>query len=221
MWLVRHAAVQIEAGICYGRLDVPADAEATAQTARALADALPEHVAHLTVSPRRRCVQLADALCALRPQLRPRIDPRLAEMDFGSWEGQRWDAIGAAALDAWSADFGTCRPGGGERVNDFLARVGAAFDDAAALARQTTAMPGTNGKTGETGETEETGDSYDIGDATVWITHAGVARAALLWQGGKRSLSYASEWPREGLDFGRWQQTGLSPGLPPGRPRSH
>jgi hypothetical protein len=41
LWLVRHAAPLVEAGTCYGALDVPADAQATQQAAQALAQALP------------------------------------------------------------------------------------------------------------------------------------------------------------------------------------
>jgi alpha-ribazole phosphatase len=54
-----------------------------------------------------------------------RIDPRLAEFDFGDWTGRRWDEIGAAPVDAWCADFAHHAPGGGETLADLLARVGA------------------------------------------------------------------------------------------------
>jgi alpha-ribazole phosphatase len=188
LWLVRHAAVQIDAGVCYGRLDVRAHDDATDLAARALAAALPQRIAGVLVSPRKRCSQLADALCALRPQLRPTVDHRLAEMDFGTWEGQRWDAIGGAAIDAWSTDFGSHSPGGGERVNDFLARVGDVWDEAEESARRAAA---------------------DAGDI-VWIVHAGVARAAMLWRAGFRELSIASQWPREGLDFGCFERVRLN-----------
>jgi alpha-ribazole phosphatase len=187
LWLVRHAAVQIDTGLCYGRLDVRAHDDATDLAAQALEAALPQRIAGVLVSPRKRCSQLADALRVLRPQLRPTVDPRLAEMDFGTWEGQRWDAIGASAMEAWSTDFGTHSPGGGERVNDFLSRVGAVWDETEGAALQGTA---------------------DAGDI-VWIVHAGVARAAMLWRAGFRDLSSAAQWPREGLDFGCWQQVPL------------
>ena len=162
---------------------MPADDDATAAAARALVTALTDApIDHISVSPRQRCLQLARAVQALRPQVRLRIDPRLAEMDFGCWEGQSWDAIGRDALEAWSADFGTYPPGGGEAVDTLLARVGAAFDEAAANAG---------------------------GRDVFWITHAGVARAAVLWQAGCRGLADAGAWPREGLAFGAWQRLRL------------
>jgi alpha-ribazole phosphatase len=174
LWLVRHARPLVGPGVCYGRLDIAADPDHTRDTASRLAQALPPH-AVLRSSPRARCRALADALVAQRPDLRPAaVDARLAEMDFGAWEGLRWDAVGPAALGAWTADFMRHRPGGGESVAAFLARVGEAVD-------AVTQAP----------------DS-------VWICHAGVARAAALWAGGNRHLAKAADWPRAGPDFGQW-----------------
>jgi len=100
LWIVRHARPLIAAGICYGVLDVQADASATDQAVRELADTLPTG-AVLRVSPLTRCQQMAGALCTLRADLQARTDPRLREMDFGCWEGVAWDAIPQAALQAW------------------------------------------------------------------------------------------------------------------------
>jgi alpha-ribazole phosphatase len=58
----------------------------------------------------------------------PSFDERLLEMDFGSWEGRRWDDIPRADLDAWAADVAGYAPPGGEsprqlqrRALDFVA----------------------------------------------------------------------------------------------------
>lgn len=173
LWLARHAVVTQGAGRCYGRLDWPADASATQVAAQVLARRLPPHVCVAQVSPRRRCVQLAQALAALRPGLRWRVDARLAEMDFGAWEGQTWEAIGRTAMDAWLADFVDARAGGGECVRAFMARVGAAWDEWRAAG----------------------------GDA-LWLTHAGVMRAALLLARGVRLPARADEWPCDALPPG-------------------
>ena len=170
LWLARHAVVTQGAGRCYGRLDWPADEAATQAAAQALARRLPAHVCVAQVSLRRRCLQLAKALAALRPGLRWRVDARLAEMDFGAWEGQTWEAIGRTAMDAWLADFADARPGGGECVRAFMARVGAAWDEWQAT-----------------------------GGAALWLTHAGVMRAALLLARGVRLPARAGDWPRDTL----------------------
>ena len=175
LWLVRHAAPLVEAGTCYGALDVPADAQATQQAAQALAQALPPG-AVLRSSPLQRCAQLATALCALRADLSLATDRRLREMNFGTWEGQRWDALDAAALQAWTNDFAHHRPGGGESVNGFMARVTQAWDEAASL-----------------------------GTDPVWITHAGVIRAATLLHAGQVPVTQAAQWPAAACGFGQWQ----------------
>ena len=104
--LIRHPPPLIDAGVCYGRLDVAAE-KGAALVAR-LRGELP---AGLPVwsSPLRRCRALAEAL-----HQAPLLDERLAEMDFGAWEGRPWDAVPRAELDAWAADVGGYAPPGGE-----------------------------------------------------------------------------------------------------------
>ncbi|NIF45694.1 alpha-ribazole phosphatase [Burkholderia sp. Tr-862] len=148
--LIRHPAVDVEPGVCYGRSDVPlaASADAGARAVRerlaALGAPLPEQV---WTSPLIRCASIAERLAqALGVPLRR--DAGWQEMDFGAWELQRWDDIDRAALDAWAADLMHACAHGGESVARFAARV-ARIADAVA---QT--------------------------DAPQWVlTHAGVIRA--------------------------------------------
>jgi alpha-ribazole phosphatase len=174
IWLVRHAQPLVAPGVCYGAMDVPADAQATVNAAQALAKALPAQI-HIISSPLQRCEQLAQVLRGLRPDLTHKTDARLAEMDFGQWEGQRWDAIARAELDAWAANFATWRCGGAETVTAVMHRVGAAWDDTRAL-----------------------------GQPAAWITHAGVIRAAKLIAHGQRHIAHAAQWPLAAPGFGQW-----------------
>ena len=52
-----------------------------------------------------------------------RIDDRLAEINFGDWEGKRWDDIERKAIDAWATDVSGFTPPGGESVADLQRRV--------------------------------------------------------------------------------------------------
>ncbi len=176
LWIVRHAKPLIEGGICYGALDVAADAPHTLQAACALAQALPMHC-KVWVSPLQRCMKLAEALFELRPELKPRTDARLREMDFGTWEGVAWDAVPLAAMQAWTDDFGAHRFGGVESANEVLARVAELWD--AAL--------------------------KDASPCHVWITHAGVARAAHLLSQGIRTVENANHWPKDAPAYGQWR----------------
>ena len=127
LWLVRHASPLVAPGICYGSLDVEADRAATGQAAAALHRILPGEATFFS-SPLRRCRQLADAIGELRPRHAMTQDPRLAEMDFGDWEGRPWADLGKSRIDAWTDDFANHPPGGGETVAAFMKRVASAFD---------------------------------------------------------------------------------------------
>ena len=115
LWLVRHAQPQVAPGVCYGALDVSADPFATQQAAQNLGDALPRSLQVIS-SPLQRCERLTHVLQGLRPDLTYKTDARLAEMNFGAWEGQPWDAIVRSELDAWTDDFAHWRCGGGENL---------------------------------------------------------------------------------------------------------
>ncbi|MDI1338690.1 histidine phosphatase family protein [Polaromonas sp.] len=185
LWLVRHAQVLLAPGTCYGALDVAADPAATQQSATALAAVLPAGARILT-SPLQRCEQLAQALIWLRPDLPLQTDARLQEMNFGAWEGRRWSDITRSDIDAWMADFAGHTVGGhGESVHAVMARVASAFDELPA------------------------------GPPTVWITHAGIIRAAQLLAGGTREVTRADQWPLDATACGQWRTLELSLSPPP------
>ena len=175
LWLVRHAQPLVEAGICYGASDIAADPAATLAAVQRLAEVLPQGVC-VIASPLQRCEHLAQTLRGLRPDLAYTLEPRLQEMNFGQWEGQRWNAIPRAELDSWTAAFDSWRCGGAESTGDFMHRVGAVWDET--LARK---------------------------QPTVWITHAGVIRAAALLAQGIRHIYHADQWPVAAPAWGQWQ----------------
>jgi alpha-ribazole phosphatase len=113
--LVRHPRPQVAPGICYGRLDVAAESAAAAldRLRAGLPPGLP-----VWTSPLRRCLDLA---VQLHPS--PAVDARLAEMDFGAWEGRPWDEVPRAELDAWAADVAGYAPPGGESPRQLQERV--------------------------------------------------------------------------------------------------
>ena len=125
--LIRHTPADVLAGQCYGRQDVPARA-AGLQAWLADWDAGRQAgqpwqgFRRLLSSPAQRCAVLAEAL-STRLALPVETDPCWQEMDFGTWEGQTWDAIGRAAVDAWAADAVQYAPGGGESALAMMQRV--------------------------------------------------------------------------------------------------
>ena len=180
LWLVRHALPLIEKGICYGQLDMPADRQATQTCAKALVNVLPKGITVVT-SPLQRCELLALVLLGLQPDLPLKTDQKLQEMNFGQWEGRAWADIDQAELAAWTDDFANYRAGGtGESVDQFMTRVGEAFDQ------------------------------LDPAKDTLWVTHAGVIRAAKLLAQGVRHISQADQWPTQAPAYGQWCKLDLS-----------
>lgn len=175
LWLARHAQPLVASGVCYGALNVAADEQATRVAARALADVLPTGV-QLLSSPLQRCEQLAQCLLGLRPDLACKTDARLAEMDFGSWEGVAWDAVPRRELDGWTQSFASWRCGGAENLQTFMARVAAVWDE-----------------------------TVQRNQPTVWITHAGVIRATTLLAQRVRQIKQADQWPLEAPAWGQWR----------------
>lgn len=190
LWLVRHAQPIVEPGVCYGATDVPADLQATALAAAELAATLPAG-SLIQHSPLQRCELLAQYLIGLRPDLALKPMANLREMDFGAWEGQRWDTIPKAQLQHWTDDFANYRCGGtGESTLQLMQRVHSVLEDC--LQRSASPLQVT---------------------PTVWITHAGVMRATdWLHQHGRSTLGVhplclrAAEWPRRALGFGQVQK---------------
>lgn len=173
--LVRHAETTAVAGSCYGCTDVGVPPEATRAIAERIAPALPSDI-ELVCSPLQRCATLAQAIASLRPELALRVDARIAEMDFGNWEGRAWSSIERAELDAWTRAFADARPGGtGESTRQFMRRVGEAFDDWRAAGRD-----------------------------ALWVTHAGVIRAVWALHDGLRCVERADQWPSRPIAFGEW-----------------
>ncbi len=155
--LMRHPAPAIDSGFCYGITDIP------------LADAPdPAHYSHLprfdrlVSSPLARCRLVAEVIAAARG-IPAEIDARLKEMDFGRWEGQRWDDIPREEIDAWDRDFFHARPHGGESVAMLAARVDAAL---------------------------ETCNGSGVKGVVLIVTHAGVIRAA--FRDWRASVAYGA-----------------------------
>lgn len=128
---VRHTAVDVPPGVCYGRSDV------------ALKPTFPEEAANVRTeierliadtgvrfdavyrSPLTRCGLLATA-CAYPDAV---TDGRLLEMNFGEWEMRRYDEINDPRLQKWYDDWIHVTPPGGESFLDQQRRVASFIED--------------------------------------------------------------------------------------------
>lgn len=120
IYLIRHPAVQLQPGICYGQTDVALAANCAQMVhllQAKLADLPQESI--IVTSPSQRCWQLATQLSFGSKVI---IDNRLQELNFGAWEMQPWDAISPEQLQWWLDDYVNRAPPQGESYQALLAR---------------------------------------------------------------------------------------------------
>ena len=177
LWLVRHAQVLIDKGICYGVSDISCDPIATSNAADNFAK-FPSKRATLWTSPLQRAYKLAEAIKLKRPDIQgPIVDQRLLEMDFGCWEMSPWNEIPKQNYDSWVADFANYRFGEKESTLEVIDRVSRALKDVISSRNE-----------------------------TVWVTHAGVIKAiqyVISKKSPHKSLT-AQDWPSESIALGSW-----------------
>jgi alpha-ribazole phosphatase len=104
-----------EKGICYGRLDLECEPEALLEAVQRLAELA--YASRVFTSPAKRARDLATRLDA-----QSIVDDRLRELDFGDWEGRRWQDLGREAIDAWRRGLPDSAPPNGETLTAMAAR---------------------------------------------------------------------------------------------------
>jgi broad specificity phosphatase PhoE len=120
--LLRHPEVAPHwSGRCYGRSDAGLSTAGRAQARRLVEHVRAQDFGRVVASPARRSRWSAGLLSQA-----VEIEPRLAERDFGRWEGLTWEAIWRAEGDAMDGMLDapdSFRPGGGETTDELAARV--------------------------------------------------------------------------------------------------
>lgn len=117
--LVRHPKPDIAVGICYGHLDMDAEAADLARVVAQLSK-LSAPIATAS-SPLKRAHQLAAAMTS-QGWPAPELHDDLREMHFGDWEGRNWSDIPRDEIDAWAANTLGFIPPGGESVQQLAER---------------------------------------------------------------------------------------------------
>lgn len=156
--LVRHTRVAVLAGICYGNTDVDVAESFVEEAERVRSRLAGREFDAVYSSPLQRCRKLAE-YCGYPEAV---IDERLKEMNFGSWEGQRWDAIQDPVLQEWYNDWLSIPAGGAESFLDQYVRVSAFLDGLKRTAHETVCV----------------------------FTHSGTIQAAMIYA-GKYNLNQA------------------------------
>ncbi|MDN5204121.1 alpha-ribazole phosphatase [Fulvivirgaceae bacterium BMA10] len=119
VYLIRHTTPNIAKGFIYGkRLDVDVT-DTFHQEVDEIFRKIPTHFDWIYTSPAKRCTKLAAQLNA--PDRLE--DERITEMDFGLWEGKRWEEIDDQELDAWMNNFIHEAPPEGESMKIMSERI--------------------------------------------------------------------------------------------------
>lgn len=122
----RHPRPEGAAGLCVGaRSDLPLHWRRAKRLARRIQQvARRQRLPHIVYSsPLRRCADVGAWL--RRWGWQHRQDAALLELDFGTWDGQRWADIGRQPVNDWVADFAHHAPGDGEALTTLLTRAAA------------------------------------------------------------------------------------------------
>ena len=133
-YFVRHGESEwnAEDRLC-GRTDVALSDEGRRQAARLAERLRGLSPAALYTSPLRRTVETAEIIVA-GAGLKPIVNERLIELNYGAWEGMTFAEImelDGDAYRAWDADPGTVAPPDGESGEQALARVVPFLDELA------------------------------------------------------------------------------------------
>lgn len=95
--LIRHTRVEVPAGTCYGNSDVDVAETFPEEAEKVKAGLVGTRFDAVYSSPLQRCTKLA-AYCGFPD---PVLDDRLKELNFGHWEGKRWEEIKDPKLQEW------------------------------------------------------------------------------------------------------------------------
>lgn len=122
IYIIRHGKTELnKANVLQGRSNYPLNEEGIEQAKKAAEDLREIHFDHVFSSPLTRAVQTAEIIC---PDIKPVIDERLIEMDYGPYEGSDLENP-SPELIAFFMDFAhTPAPEGMEQLSSVVSRAG-------------------------------------------------------------------------------------------------
>lgn len=123
IYLIRHIEPDLEKGICYGQLDVPIPTNYKEQHEGIIAN-LPKDYDAIYSSPLTRCKLLSQQISK-----NVIFDDRLMEVNFGDWEGKKWDNINQTELNHWMENYIEVAPSNGESLTQLIIRFSSFMND--------------------------------------------------------------------------------------------
>jgi len=116
LFVIRHTEVQNPNNLCYGNYDISLKPNYEHKS-KIFFENLPNDLDQIYSSPSKRCTDLLDL-----HNLNFNIHNDLRELDFGDWEGKKWDDIDQKHLNYWMEDYVYRSPKNGEKMIDLYKR---------------------------------------------------------------------------------------------------
>tara|TARA_B100000575_G_C23116946_1_gene645809 strand:+ start:1445 stop:2044 length:600 start_codon:yes stop_codon:yes gene_type:complete len=117
IFVIRHTEVYNPENLCYGNFDIPLMRNYKNKSKKFF-DNLPKDLDKIYTSPSKRCTDLIKSMNLKFSEI-----TELRELDFGDWEGKKWDEINQIDLNIWMHDFINNSPKNGEKMIDLYYRV--------------------------------------------------------------------------------------------------
>ncbi|UYZ82691.1 alpha-ribazole phosphatase [Entomomonas sp. E2T0] len=118
LYFIRHTAVDVPQGICYGWSDVGLKDSFNDEATVVFEQIKQIKFDHVFTSPLSRCTKLAN-YCGFTNAI---TDHRLKELNFGDWEMQKWDDIQDPNLQNFYNDWINTATTNGESFQDLYKR---------------------------------------------------------------------------------------------------
>ena len=116
LFVIRHTEVQNPNNFCYGNFDIPLNPNYELKS-KMFFENLPNDLDQIYSSPSKRCTDLLDF-----QNISFSTHNDLRELDFGDWEGKKWDDIDEKDLNYWMEDYVNRSPKNGEKMIDLYNR---------------------------------------------------------------------------------------------------
>ena len=117
LFVIRHTEVNNPDNLCYGKYEIPLKNNYKTKTKK-IFQKLPNDFDKVYSSPSKRCTDLLKLTAKEFTEIK-----ELHELDFGDWEGKKWDEINQTDLNFWMNDYVNKSPKNGEKMTDLYHRV--------------------------------------------------------------------------------------------------
>ena len=123
LYIWRHPKPLAAAGICLGHTDMGVDNRKLKRLAHHIERFVRVHQLPkvIWVSPLQRSLRVGQLLT--QRGFVCHVTPELAEINFGTWDGQAWAQIGKEEIDIWCDNFADFAPKNGESLQQLFERV--------------------------------------------------------------------------------------------------